>query len=62
MNQGQGSFSEKIWSLDRRMYPPNYLNDASETDTAPEAFEPPAPEKTPEPERKDAKRAYDGLL
>ena len=58
----RGAFSEKIWSLDRRMYHPNYLNDASETDTAPEAFDPPAPEKAPVPERKDAKRAYDGLL
>ena len=45
-----GAFSEKIWSLDRRVYHPNYL---SEPQPAPQV------ERAP---RADAEKAYQGLL
>ena len=60
----KGAFSEKIWSLDRRLYHPNYPGEE-------EPFEDPAPARAPEtrPEerpaprdRRDSGRAYDGLL
>ena len=60
----KGAFSEKIWSLDRRLYHPNYPGGE-------EPFEDPAPARAPEtrPEerpaprdRRDSGRAYDGLL
>ena len=44
-----GAFSEKIWSLDRRVYHPHY------------AGEQPAPE-APKAARPDAEKAYQGLL
>ena len=56
----RGAFSEKIWSLDRRLYHPNYLGEL-EAPSEPAPFDPPAQEK-PAPERRDAHRAYDGLL
>jgi len=46
-----GAFSERIWSLDRRVYHPRYL---SET--------PAEPEDAPERRRPDADAAYQGLL
>lgn len=49
-----GAFSEKIWSLDRRVYHPRYLGEPKE---APK--EAPAPERRPRP---DADKAYQGLL
>lgn len=45
-----GAFSEKIWSLDRRVYHPHY---ADENQPAPEA---------PKAARPDADKAYQGLL
>lgn len=45
-----GAFSEKIWSLDRRVYHPNYLSEPS-----------PAPQVERAP-RADAEKAYQGLL
>ena len=45
-----GAFSEKIWSLDRRVYHPHY---AEEDQAAPEA---------PKAVRPDADKAYQGLL
>ena len=52
-----GAFSEKIWSLDRRLYHPRYLSEAP-AETAPAPDKPSAPK----PPRPDAKKAYDGLL
>ena len=49
-----GAFSEKIWSLDRRVYHPHY---ADETEAAPQ----PAPQQERAP-RPDADKAYQGLL
>lgn len=49
-----GAFSEKIWSLDRRVYHPHY---AAEQAAAPEESE--APARRPRP---DADAAYQGLL
>ena len=43
-----GAFSEKIWSLDRRVYHPNYPEKAPAEEE--NAFRP------------DAQKAYDGLL
>lgn len=45
-----GAFSEKIWSLDRRVYHPNYLSEPR-----------PAPQVERAP-RADAEKAYQGLL
>ena len=53
----KGSFSEKIWSLDRRLYHPNYADEAD----AELPFEP-APAARPRQERRDSGRAYEGLL
>ena len=50
-----GAFSEKIWSLDRRVYHPHY---AAETEEKPA---PKAAEKSARP-RPDADTAYQGLL
>ncbi len=61
-----GAFSEKIWSLDRRLYHPRYLAEAA---AAPEkealkAQEAPAAPVKPAPpaRRPDSGKAYDGLL
>lgn len=56
-----GAFSEKIWSLDRRLYHPRYLREiaAPEPAPAPDKTPAPAPER---PRRPDAGKAYDGLL
>lgn len=53
-----GAFSEKIWSLDRRVYHPRY---AAEQETAP-APAPQTEEEAPRRSRPDADRAYQGLL
>lgn len=45
-----GAFSEKIWSLDRRVYHPHYTSEA------------PAAEEKQRFERPDADKAYQGLL
>lgn len=45
-----GAFSEKIWSLDRRVYHPRYLD------------EQPAPKPDERRPRPDAEKAYQGLL
>ena len=45
-----GAFSEKIWSLDRRVYHPRYTKETEET-------KPEKPQKRP-----DADAAYQGLL
>ena len=60
----RGAFSEKIWSLDRRLYHPNYQSEEEST-TVP--FEPQETVKPAEPAekpayRRDSARAYDGLL
>jgi len=47
----RGIFSEKIWSLDRRVYHPRYLGEPEDA----AADEPP-------PERPDAQISYEGLL
>ena len=52
----RGVFSEKIWSLERRMYHPRYLGEPEETAPAPEE---PQPART---ERPNAQSAYEGLL
>ena len=47
-----GAFSEKIWSLDRRVYHPRYAAEAEpEIESAPQ-----------QPARPDAESAYQGLL
>ena len=60
----KGAFSEKIWSLDRRLYHPNYLNEeAVEAPSAPAPAQPAEPAQRIQPrERRDTGRAYDGLL
>ncbi len=58
----RGAFSEKIWSLDRRMYHPNYLSEQADE---PAPFEPADQGGQPQAgggPRRDAGRAYDGLL
>ena len=57
----KGAFSEKIWSLDRRLYHPNYLGEEPEI-VEPEAFEPKDEDRPAPRERRDTGRAYDGLL
>ncbi len=60
----KGAFSEKIWSLDRRLYHPNYQSEeAAEAQPAPAAPQPSEPMQRPQNrERRDSGRAYDGLL
>jgi len=50
-----GAFSEKIWSLDRRVYHPRYQAEQAEET-------PPAREEAPAAPRPDADKAYQGLL
>lgn len=50
-----GAFSEKIWSLDRRVYHPHYADEQPAPEAAPEE----APARRPHP---DADKAYQGLL
>ena len=57
----RGAFSEKIWSLDRRLYHPNY--EGEEAETMQPAVQQPEPEERPAVrERRDTGKAYDGLL
>ena len=57
----KGAFSEKIWSLDRRLYHPNYTSE--ETVPAADAQETRPAEQAETPHvRRDAGTAYDGLL
>lgn len=64
----QGAFSEKIWSLDRRLYHPNYpVESVEETVTDCGGLQPrtmtPSPKPAAKPyTRPDAQKAYDGLL
>ena len=56
-----GAFSEKIWSLDRRLYHPRYQDEDAELPFEP--AEPPRPAEAPRPAaRRDQSQAYDGLL
>ena len=59
-----GAFSEKIWSLDRRLYHPRYLSDtpAAEADKAPEATATKPEERKTAYRRPDSDAAYQGLL
>ena len=54
-----GAFSEKIWSLDRRVYHPHYLSEMPANADAPAADEETAQRA---PRRPDADKAYQGLL
>ena len=54
-----GAFSEKIWSLDRRVYHPHYLSEMPTNADAPAADEETAQRA---PRRPDADKAYQGLL
>ena len=60
----KGAFSEKIWSLDRRLYHPNYPGEEEPfEDPAPARASETRPEERPAPrDRRDSGRAYDGLL
>lgn len=51
-----GAFSEKIWSLDRRVYHPHYASEQEAPSSTPAAQEAP---RRPRP---DADKAYQGLL
>ena len=54
-----GAFSEKIWSLDRRVYHPHYLSEMPANADTPTADEETAQRA---PRRPDADKAYQGLL
>ncbi len=69
-----GAFSEKIWSLDRRLYHPRYLSEQAAEADAPQPENMPQMENAPQPEnaprlspterrpRPDSEKAYSGLL